>query len=88
VAALLSASHNDWSNPNHGKHGSIFDAGQNFFHMIVERARRASDYSRLAGLQRRYLDDVGLTPAEFDAAIDDVVAFERQGTTASLTHSV
>ena len=62
--------------------------GQGFLSMIVERARRAADYSHLAGLQRRYLDDVGLTPAEFDAAIDDVVAFERPETTASLVHSV
>jgi hypothetical protein len=61
---------------------------QSIIGMIVERARRAADYSRLAGLQRRYLDDAGVTPAEFDAAIDDVVSFERQGSLASLAHSV
>jgi hypothetical protein len=73
MAARLSASHN---------------TGFNLFSMIVERARRAADYSRLAGLQRRYLDDAGLTPAEFDAAIDGMVAYDRAGTTASLAHSV
>ena len=88
MAASLSASHGDWSNPNHGKFRPVIEAGHSFLNMIVERARRASDYSRLAGLQRRYLDDAGLTPAEFDAAIDDIVAFESRGTTASLTHSV
>ncbi len=62
--------------------------GLNIICMIVERARRAADYSRLVGLQRRYLDDAGVTPAEFDAALDDVVAFERQGSMASLAHSV
>jgi len=88
MAALLTASHNDWSKPNPGKFRPAVEAVQSLLNVIVERARRAADYSRLAGLQRRYLDDAGLTPAEFNAAIDDVVAFERQGTPASFAHSV
>jgi hypothetical protein len=87
MTALLYASHSEWSNPNNDAPRPVV-VGQGFFSMIVERARRAADYSRLAGLDRRYLDDVGLTPAEFEAAIDDVVAFERPATTASLVHSV
>ena len=55
--------------------------------MIVERARLAADYSRLAGLSRHFLDDAGLTPAELDAAIDGV-AFEHGASAGSLAHSV
>jgi hypothetical protein len=67
---------------------AAFLSAHNFLTLIVERARRAADYSRLAGLQRRHLDDAGLTPAELGAAIEGVVAFESLGSTDSLAHSV
>lgn len=56
--------------------------------MIVSRARLAADYSRLAGLPLRYLDDAGLTPAELDAGIDGSVLIAHGAAGASLAHSV
>jgi hypothetical protein len=69
MAALASASHGAWSNPGHGKHRPVVEAGQSLLNLLAEAARRAQDYSRFQGLSRRYLDDAGLTPAELDAAL-------------------
>jgi hypothetical protein len=42
---------------------------QHLLNIVGEAATRASERSRYAALSRRYLDDVGLTIAERDAAL-------------------
>ena len=61
---------------NHSHHsldrGSIRVIGsacQHLLNIVAEAATRASERSRYAALPRRYLDDVGMTIAERDAAL-------------------
>lgn len=42
---------------------------QHLLNIVAEAAARASERSRYAALPRRYLDDVGMTIAERDAAL-------------------
>ena len=42
---------------------------QHLLNIVAEAATRASERSRYAALPRRYLDDVGMTIAERDAAL-------------------
>ncbi len=42
---------------------------QYLLNIVAEAATRASERSRYAALPRRYLDDVGMTIAERDAAL-------------------
>jgi hypothetical protein len=88
MAASLSASHGFWSNPGNGKIPSVVESGQSILNLLVAAARRAADYSRLQGLPRHYLDDAGLTPAEFHAALADVGVVDRRESTSTLAHSV
>ncbi len=64
------------ANSNHSRHslegGSIRLIGsvcQYLLNIVAEAATRASERSRYAALPRRYLDDVGMTIAERDAAL-------------------
>ena len=54
--------------------------GQHILNLVGEAARRAADRSRFASLPRRYLDDVGMTPGELDAALSGA---RREGYRAS-----
>lgn len=47
----------------------IGSACQYLLNTVIEAATRAAERSRYAALPRRYLDDVGMTIAERDAAI-------------------
>ncbi len=47
----------------------IGSACQHLLNIVAEAATRASERSRYAALPRRYLDDVGMTIAERDAAL-------------------
>jgi hypothetical protein len=47
----------------------IGSACQHLLNTVMEAATRASERSRYAVLPRRYLDDVGMTIAERDAAL-------------------
>ena len=47
----------------------IGSACQHLLNIVAEAATRAAERSRYAVLPRRYLDDVGMTIAERDAAI-------------------
>lgn len=47
----------------------IGSACQHLLNIVAEAATRASERSRYAALPRRYLDDVGITIAERDAAL-------------------
>jgi hypothetical protein len=42
---------------------------QHLLNIVAEAATRAAERSRYAALPRRYLDDVGMTIAERDAAL-------------------
>lgn len=44
-------------------------ACQHLLNIVAEAATRAAERSRYAALPRRYLDDVGMTIAERDAAL-------------------
>jgi hypothetical protein len=47
----------------------IGSACQHLLNLVAEAATRASERSRYAALPRRYLEDVGMTIAERDAAL-------------------
>jgi hypothetical protein len=47
----------------------IGSACQHLLNIVAEAATRAAERSRYAALPRRYLDDVGMTIAERDAAL-------------------
>jgi hypothetical protein len=47
----------------------IGSACQYLLNIVAEAATRAAERSRYAALPRRYLDDVGMTIAERDAAL-------------------
>ena len=47
----------------------IGSACQYLLNIVTEAATRAAERSRYAALPRRYLDDVGMTIAERDAAL-------------------
>jgi len=47
----------------------IGSACQQLLNLVGEAATRAAERSRYAALPRRYLDDVGMTIAERDAAL-------------------
>lgn len=47
----------------------IGSACQHLLNIVAEAAARAAERSRYAALPRRYLDDVGMTIAERDAAL-------------------
>ncbi|MGD0641795.1 MAG: hypothetical protein ABSC22_13695 [Roseiarcus sp.] len=64
------------SHSNHSHHSfdgasirRIGSACQHLLNIVGEAAIRASERSRYAALPRRYLDDVGMTIAERDAAL-------------------
>ncbi len=61
---------------NHSRHSFdgasirlIGSACQHLLNIVAAAATRASERSRYAALPRRYLDDVGMTIAERDAAL-------------------
>jgi hypothetical protein len=65
-------------NPHSGNSQQSFDgegirrigsACQYLLNIVAEGATRAAERSRYAALSRRYLDDVGMTIAERDAAL-------------------
>ncbi len=64
---------NTHSNPSHHSFDGlsirrIGSACQHLLNIVAEAATRAAERSRYAALPRRYLDDVGMTIAERDAA--------------------
>jgi hypothetical protein len=67
---------------------SIAAVGQYILNHIGEAARRAADRSRLAALPRRHLDDIGMTPAELDAALPRLLRLDPRIPPSALTHSV
>jgi len=75
MAASFTTSHGSW-------------VGQSILNLLAASARRASDYSRLQGLSRRYLDDAGVTPAEFEAALGNIGVVGQSASAAALAHSV
>jgi hypothetical protein len=84
----MSASHGVWSNPGNGNFQPAAKVGKSILDALLAAARRAADYSRLQGLPRHYLDDAGVTPAEFDSALADAGVVDRFASTRSLAHSV
>ena len=75
---------------NNGSHGfhALAAAGQHILNLIGEAARRAADRGRYAALPRRYLDDVGMTRAELDAALPISEVADLRNAPVTLTHSV
>ena len=67
------------SNGEPEKTGAAATVSQLFW-TAWEAAQRASDRSRLAGLPRRYLDDIDMTPAELDEEVGPVDGLETQTT--------
>jgi len=55
--------------PRSGASVSLLAVSQYILNFAAATARRAADRRRLVGLPRRYLDDAGITPADFDAAL-------------------
>ena len=88
MAASLTTSHGSWSNPGNGKFRPVLEVGQSILNLLAASARRAADYSRLQGLGRRYLDDAGLTPAEFETALANVGVLSKGAPAMALAHSV
>jgi hypothetical protein len=59
--------------------------GQHILTLVAEAGRRAADRGRFAALPRRYLDDVGMTPGDFAAALDTM---QPRDATVAFAHSV
>ena len=62
--------------------------GQHILTRVANAARRAADRSRFAALPRRYLDDVGMTFADLDAALPGMNASDPRNSPCTLAHSV
>ena len=62
--------------------------GQHFLTRIGDSARRADDQRRFAALPRRYLDDAGMTPADFPVSLRGLDAIAPRHTAMALIHSV
>ena len=62
--------------------------GQYILTRVADAARRAADRSRFAALPRRYLDDVGMTFADLDAALPGMDASDPRNSLCTLAHSV
>ena len=77
-----------WTDPGNNGFRSLTAAGQHILNLIGEAARRAADRSRFAALSRRYLDDVGMTPGELDAALLGAGDIDPRIAPSALAHSV
>ncbi len=64
---------------------ALTSVGQHILNSLTAAAQRAADRSRFAGLPRRYLDDVDMTPAERELQIPHVEPVEAP---SALVHSV
>ena len=77
-----------WTNPGNNNFRSVAAMGQHILNLVGEAARRAVDRSRFAALPRRYLDDVGMTPGELDAALPGAGEVDPRIAPSALAHSV
>ena len=82
-ASRMTAPGASFDNGSNGFH-ALAAAGQHILNLVGEAARRAADRGRYAALPRRYLDDVGMTPAELP--FSDVADLRNDPVT--LAHSV
>ena len=60
----------NWNNSNPGLFSNAVTLGQLLLNLVTEAAGRAADRSRFAGMPARYLDDVGMTRADIEAATE------------------
>jgi hypothetical protein len=67
---------------------SVVKFGQHFLTLIGDAGRRADDQRRFAALPRRYLDDAGLTPADFPVSLRGLDAIAPRHAAIALIHSV
>jgi len=78
----------NWNNSNPGLFSQAVTLGQFLLNLVSDAAARAADRSRLASLPDRYLDDVGMTRADIEAAVRAVGAADPRATPAALTNSL
>ncbi len=67
---------------------SLLTRGQHFLTLIGDAGRRAEDQRRFAALPRRYLDDAGMTPADFPVSLRGLDAIAPRHVAIALIHSV
>ena len=77
-----------WNNSNPGLFSQAVTLGQLLLNLVTEAAQRSADRSRLANLADRYLDDVGMTRADIEAATDRIGAADLRATPVALTNSI
>jgi len=75
-------------NPDRSNVASVLSVGQHILNHIAAAARRAADRSRIAGLPRRYLDDVGMTFADLDRALPGMDVHDPRNAPSALAHAV
>jgi len=77
----------NWNNSNPGLFSNAVTLGQLLLNLVTEAAGRAADRSRFAGMPARYLDDVGMTRADMEAATERLEIANLRAARAALTNS-